>query len=428
MILDMIPENLDELLAAYRGERLGRDIPLGKLLAEAPEPCLTQVLRSHGRRFSQVYGSSWERLAGYAREGKLELFSADYRTSRTLSEQALLSLAGETLGMRRPPLPETLAMRVASFEDAVLMTDKQRIYREAADPDVLDYLMGDPLRVNRFEGTATAIDAEEFPTVWTPSIDTDLFRLALKVVLAGSGIRRIERAAEIGYASAAIARHLADSVEIGNLLLADLNPAAAACAAGVMAGSSCEARIDYWTGDGMAALDDAASRGAGFDLVMCNPPYLPKPAFSDVASPLAAPTGEDTAVHFEGTELFTALISGAGSYLAPGGRLLVNVSSLAMDTLEEADARARASGLARRLVFAKEVPVKVYELLTDGEWQAHLARLGAEMTQEGAGEMPRSGMPQERRDGYLWQTLLFLEYAMPEADLPAPEGININYS
>lgn len=423
MILDMIPENLDELLAAYRGERLGRDIPLGKLLAEAPEPRLTQVLRSHGRRFSQVYGSSWERLAGYAQEGMLELFSADYRTSETLSEKALLSLAGETLGMRRPPLPETLAMKVASFEDAVLMTDKQRIYREAQDPDVLDYLMGDPLRVNRFEGTATAIDAEEFPMVWTPSIDTDLFRIALKVVLAGSGIRRIEHAAEIGYASAAIARHLADSAEVGRLLLADLNPAAAACAAGVMAGSSCEGRIDCFTGDGIAALDDAASRGALFDLIMCNPPYLPRPLAA-----LAAPGGEDTAVHFEGTELFTALISGAAGYLAPGGRLLVNVSSLAMDALEEADARARASGLARRLVFAKEVPVKVYELLTDGEWQAHLARLGAEMTQEGAGEMPRSGMPQERRDGYLWQTLLFLEYAMPEADLPAPEGTNFNYS
>ena len=148
----------------------------------------------------------------------------------------------------------------------------------------------------------------------------------------------------------------------------------------------------------MTALEDAVSRDVRFDLILCNPPYLPRLAFSDVASPLSAPTGEDTAVHFEGTELFSALISDAGRYLAPGGRLLVNVSSLAMPALEAADARARVSGLARKLLFTKDVPVKVYELLTDGEWQAHLTALGG----EGA---------QERRGGYLWQTLLLLEYA-----------------
>ena len=157
----------------------------------------------------------------------------------------------------------------------------------------------------------------------------------------------------------------------------------------------------------MTALEDAVSRDVRFDLILCNPPYLPRPAFSDVAFPLSALTGEDTAVHFEGTELFSALISDAGRYLAPGGRLLVNVSSLAMPALEAADARARASGLARRLLFAKDVPVKVYEFLTDGEWQDHLAKLSSLHGEGTQGVQER----QERRGGYLWQTLLLLEYA-----------------
>jgi len=75
--------------------------------------------------------------------------------------------------------------------------------------------------------------------------------------------------------------------------------------------------------------------------------------------------------------------------------LLLNVSSLAFDALAAADAVALDSGLERRLLFTKRVPVKVYEFLTDAQWQSHL----------------RDSLVE--KDGYLWQQLLLLEYHKP---------------
>lgn len=384
MIIDMIPENFEELLESYTAEQPAGELP--EMLGAVTEARLTQVLRAHGARLGRVYTTSWERLEEYALGFRFELFSDDFRTSELVHKEDYLSLFPEKKG-RRPIIPDTLAMHVAKFEDAVLMTDRQRIYNEVKDPDVLNFLLGDPLKVNRFDGTVTVMDAEEFPSVWTPSIDTDLFRLAAKLVIEANDLDKVKHAAEIGYASGAIARYLVDKLDIEHMHLAELNPDARECAERVLSGTSTE--LEFYDGDGIEAMEHAHSQGTRFDLIACNPPYLPRPAMNA--------TGEDNAVHFEGTELFTALITKAPRYLTEGGRLIINISSLALEALEKADRLARDAGLERRLLFTKKVPVKIYEFLTDDDWQNHLKRMGV----------------LERSDGYVWQTLMFLEYRLP---------------
>ena len=384
MIIDMIPENFEELLESYLAEQPAGE--LSEILGAVPEARLTQVLRTHGARLGRVYATSWERLENYVQESRLELFSDDFTESRQVLKEDYLSLFPEQ-GERRPLIPTTLAMQVARFEDAVLMTDRQRIYREVKDPDVLNFLLGDSLRVNRFDCTATVMDTEEFPSVWSPSIDTDLFRLAAKVVIEGNKLTQVKNAAEIGYASGAIARYLTDKLDIKHMLLAELNPDARKCAEQVFTGTG--AGLEFYDGDGIEAMEQVTSQGTRFDLIACNPPYLPRPAINA--------TGEDNAMHFEGTELFTALITKAPRYLTDGGRLIINVSTLALNALDKADRAARDAGLERRLLFTKRVPVKIYEFLTDEGWQDSLEKNGV----------------LERLDGYVWQTLMFLEYRLP---------------
>jgi len=379
MIFEMSPDNFEELLEAYQQEQ--PDEELSALIESVPKARLTQTLHTHGKRLARVYGSSWERLARYAKQGSIQLFSEDFMESEILSDtQLLFQFAQETIREERPQIPNTLAMKVASFPDVVLMTDRQRIYREMENPDVLNYLVEDSLRVNLFDGTSTVINTEDFPTVWSPSIDTDLYRLALKTVIEGSELTQMQNAAEIGYASGAIARYMVDSIDIENLLLADLNPEARACAESVVGVDD----IEYYSGDGIDALEEAVGEGTLFDLLCCNPPYLPRPVSN----------AQDNAVHFEGTELFTSLITNSHRYLAKGGRLLLNVSNLAIDALEEADRTARDNGIERKLLFTKRVPVKIYEFLTDDNWQNYL----------------RENEQYEREGGYVWQQLMFIEY------------------
>ena len=385
MIFELQPANLGELLEAYRKPQ---PASLRDAADSVPEARLDQTLSCQGTRLAQVYGSSWERLAAYADRGEVTLFSEDYRSRQSLDGAELLSHFSDFRSNGRPRVPEQLALRVSSVEDAVLMADRQRIYREQRHPDVLNYLLEDPLRVNIFDRTATRMDTEKYPSVWSPSIDTDLFRLAAKVIIESEQLDHIRNAAEIGCANAAIARYLVDSVSTSHLLLADLNPIAITCARETMSGSYLS--MTTQVGEGMAALDEH-SRREPFDFVACNPPYLPRPAR---AEPGACFPFENSA-HFEGTQLFEKLIRNAHQFLAPGGRLLLNVSSLAFDALAAADAVALDSGLERRLLFTKRVPVKVYEFLTDAQWQSHL----------------RDSLVE--KDGYLWQQLLLLEYHKP---------------
>jgi release factor glutamine methyltransferase len=79
-------------------------------------------------------------------------------------------------------------------------------------------------------------------------------------------------------------------------------------------------RVLFYAGDGMAALPD----GAGFDLIVSNPPYIPsaeietlQPEVRDHDPRLALDGGAD------GLDFYRRLAAEGGSKLKPGGRLML---------------------------------------------------------------------------------------------------------
>ena len=124
MIFELQPANLGELLEAYQ-------TPQPAMLRDAmfavPEARLDQTLSCQGTRLAQVYGSSWERLAEYADQGLITLYSPDFSIRQSLSGEQLLMRFSERDSDLRPRVPRELALQVACFDDAVLMADRQRI-------------------------------------------------------------------------------------------------------------------------------------------------------------------------------------------------------------------------------------------------------------------------------------------------------------
>ena len=80
------------------------------------------------------------------------------------------------------------------------------------------------------------------------------------------------------------------------------------------------ARIQFWPGDGFAALP----RGAGFDLIVSNPPYIPSAEIETLErevrdfDPRPALDGG-----VDGLDFYRRLAAEAAAFLRPGGRLML---------------------------------------------------------------------------------------------------------
>jgi len=91
-------------------------------------------------------------------------------------------------------------------------------------------------------------------------------------------------------------------------------------------------------------LDNVSGK---FDLIVFNPPYLPKDEREDVGSALATSGGK------RGDEIILRFLSKVGKYLAPSGMVLLVVSSLT--PLEEIERTMKEKGFAARKVASKKV-------------------------------------------------------------------------
>src|SRR5581483_6440287 len=100
----------------------------------------------------------------------------------------------------------------------------------------------------------------------------------------------------------------------------DISPDALAVARQNAARHQVESRIQFFAGDGFAALPS----GAQFDLIVANPPYIPsqeigtlEPEVRDHDPRLALDGGAD------GLEFYRRLAGEAGAFLKPGGRIML---------------------------------------------------------------------------------------------------------
>jgi len=186
-------------------------------------------------------------------------------------------------------------------------------------------------------GRPALADQRGVETVYQPAEDSDLLaRTAVERVSPGD--RALDVGTGSGYVAAQLAEAGADAVGV------DLSPLAVRQAA--------DNGVPVVRGDLVEPFRDAA-----FDLVVFNPPYLPTPAEAEWDDWMehALSGGED------GRRLVDPFLATVGRVLAPGGEVLLLVSSLTDP--DAVRAYAGEQGLAGEQLASEKHPYEALVVL-----------------------------------------------------------------
>jgi methylase of polypeptide subunit release factors len=221
-----------------------------------------------------------------------------------------------------------------------------------------------------FRGQHCRHDDPRFPGAWTPNIDTLALLQAILSVHDAEPVLR-GRCLEVGCGNGFVAQVLASAAPaVEEMHLMDVNPVSIASASDRLPSAR---GFRFHTGAAQQLMPTLGH----FDLVVCNPPYVPHTSRLD--------TNE-----YEGVELIEHMVGLRKSWLRPGGSLVLLVSSVSMP-------RLRHLGLDESTcVYSRRVPFKVHAVVNDPEWLR-------ELLEEGEG-IERDADP--ATSGYeYWQTL-----------------------
>lgn len=279
---------------------------------------------------------------------------------------------------------------LARIDHPVLVTDPYRVsLLPPRRRDLVHTFLGLSRRVIEYDDIELDFDQAAFPRVWSPSIDTLLVCRAVRELLPSIGAPR--SALEIGCGSGFLSLYLMAALRraerpLEELHVIDIDPLAVRCAMEAL-----ERRAEATVVSGSLGRRGDALRVRGrYDVVLMNPPYIRRPAA------LASARVRDNP--WEGVELIREVAERGAAFLAPGGSLILVVSSLCDDlVMPWLEAAFRVTELTRM-----EVPLKVYAVTSEltaksRAWMEFLARV------EG---LQRHDPP---RNGYdVWQELRIL--------------------
>lgn len=309
----------------------------------------------------------------------IQIFSEDLSRQEIYAHGAelaqMLGFDKDETGNRVYSWPKEKKVLVHVFEDPVLATDDYRIgqIEPCTKRYTVNALFQSDLKITEYKNVSLEFEQGKYPGVWGPSIDTLLFCRAMNNIDLSSFRNAVEVGSGSGFLSKYVLKN-ADNLE--NITLVDLNEYSARCASrnfdnkGVI-----DTRTEFITGNAIEYLEE----NPGHDLVICNPPYIPRPKSID-DNP------------YEGVDLLVYLIKNAKNYLNPGGSLITNISSLCADIAQKgfAEAGSRFNHLDKM-----EVPLKVLNVLNNKEWMRYLRR---------------KGLRKETRQGHdYWQTINIVE-------------------
>jgi release factor glutamine methyltransferase len=175
------------------------------------------------------------------------------------------------------------------------------------------------------------------PDVLIPRPETEiLVETALGLLAAIESPRVVD----VGTGSGAIALSLAAERPRATVVATDLSPDALSVARGNAARLGLAGRVAFARGD----LLDAFRDGAGFDLVVSNPPYVPAAEWEVLAPEVRDHDPRIALVPPEGIEvMYARLFRGAARVLRAGGMVAVEVGA---GQAEAVAALARAAGLS----------------------------------------------------------------------------------
>jgi len=278
---------------------------------------------------------------------------------------AVMGLDRDAAGLRVVSRPDRERVHVATLQRPVLVTDHHKIAQLAPTVrDTVFKLFESPVRVTRYGGTSLAFAQGRYPGVWGPNIDTLLFCRALR----GEALAGVRSAVEIGCGSGFIGKYLLEHApHLETCWFVDINPHAVACAREQVQ----DPRARFHLGDGAAFLRDKR-----FDLIACNPPYIPRP---DVRAGNA----------YEGIDLLAEFIQHGAEHLSDTGRIVSVYSSVSASVVDPLLAEA---GITCRTLDALDVPLKVLNVLNNPAWMDYL--------------LGQRGLQIVDRDGYTyWHTV-----------------------
>ena len=186
--------------------------------------------------------------------------------------------------------------------------------------------------------------------VLIPRPDTErLVEVALQTRALDPSTYASPRILELGVGSGAISIVLAKESVISRIVATDISPAAVAVAKYNASQHGVDHRINFLVSDWFDALKPS---NHGFDLLISNPPYIPKPDIAgldpDVAAyePLTALNGGQT-----GMDCLDHIIRLAPAFLKPGGYLILEMG---YNQKKMVQASADNSDAYEEIVFHKD--------------------------------------------------------------------------
>lgn len=278
---------------------------------------------------------------------------------------------------------------IHTFENPVLITDTAAIARlPSVKRDLVMRLLEFYKRVIEYDGVSLEWSDIKYPGVWSPSIDTALFVKALKKVFKQSGyLENINSFLEIGCGSGYLSKYiLAKKLETGKAILSaelmDINRDALVCANNNIKEIQKDTSIIYT----LNTADKPLGIKQRYDLIICNPPYIPRPNSSH-NNP------------FEGLFLYGEILQKSEKIINPNGSLITNFSSLSKsDIYKEYENKFNIKTLEKM-----RVPLKI-PLITAGlsqqsrDWMDYLIKNHRMETDE------------TEKSGYrFWQTIEIVE-------------------
>ncbi|NCN86797.1 methyltransferase [archaeon] len=173
-------------------------------------------------------------------------------------------------GKRVSFYPSSEKKLVHTFMNPVLMTDNYKIGKlEPTVRDTLFSLFQCKPRWGEYDGVSTYWD-ETHKKVWCPSIDNILFAKVLKKYLIGYGFKK---GVEIGCGSGFLTKYILEkNKKVEEFLAIDINRDAIKSTEDNIDDS----RLKVYCGDALKRI-----KGEKFDLIICNPPYVPRPGSLD---------------------------------------------------------------------------------------------------------------------------------------------------
>lgn len=238
---------------------------------------------------------------------------------------------------------------VAGLLDPVLVTDMHKISQlDPTKRDTVFKLYESVERITEYDEVSLTFNQNKYLNTWGPSIDTLLFCKALNKI----DFSNIRGAIEVGAGSGFITKYiLSQTKAIKNIELIDLNPHAIACCRDNIK----DERASFIVGDAVEYMKENK-----YDLIVCNPPYIPRPQGID-----------DNA--YEGTGLLEYLIENIEKLLTKNGFFITNFSSLSEEKMRSV---AEKAGVKIEILEQAEVPLKVMNVLNNKDWIKYLIDSG----------------------------------------------------